>query len=136
MAASSTWYQFLNVFFFVFHTAFTLFNITGWLFRSTRKWNLITLLLTAFSWFVLGIWYGWGYCVCTDWHWDVRERLGYHDRRQSYIHFLVLKLTGIDINATLVDTVTLIVFVVSVVMSIVLNHKDRKRKQQAGMYSS
>lgn len=138
MATSSTWYQFLNVFFFVFHTAFTLFNITGWWFRATRKWNLITLLLTAFSWFVLGIWYGWGYCLCTDWHWEVRERLGYNDTQQSYIHFLVLKLTGIDFHATLVDNVTLIVFVVSVVMSIVLNLRDRKRKrkQQAGTYSS
>ena len=132
MDTSSTWYQFLNVFFFVFHTAFTLFNITGWLFRSTRKWNLITLLLTAFSWFVLGIWYGWGYCLCTDWHWNVREQLGLHDQQQSYIHFLVLKLTGIDFDANLVDNVTLIVFVFSLVMSIVLNIKDRKRKRQPG----
>jgi len=36
-----------------------------------------SLLLTAFSWFVLGIWYGWGYCVCTDWHYMVlRDELG------------------------------------------------------------
>ena len=51
------WYQFLNIFFFVFHTAITLFNITGWLFHPTRKWNIVTLLLTAFSWFFLGIWF-------------------------------------------------------------------------------
>ena len=57
------WFQFLNIFFFVFHSVFTLFNITGWAFRKTRKWHLITMLLTAASWFILGIWYGWGYCV-------------------------------------------------------------------------
>lgn len=123
------WYQFLNIFFFLFHTLFTLFNITGWLFRATRKWNLVTLSLTAFSWFVLGIWYGWGYCLCTDWHWQVRERLGYHDQQNSYIHFLLLKLTGINFNETLVNNVTLIVFLISVVMSIWLNIRDRKQRR-------
>lgn len=119
------WYQVLNYFFFIFHTVFTLFNIFGWMFRATRKWNLVTLGLTAFSWFVLGIWYGWGYCFCTDWHWDVRERLGYHDQQNSYIHFLLLKLTGINFNEDLVNNVTLIVFVISLVMSIWLNIRDR-----------
>ena len=121
------WYQLLNIFFFVFHTLLTLFNITGYMFRITRKWNLITLLLTAFSWFVLGIWYGWGYCLCTDWHWQVREKLGYHDQQNSYIHFLLLKLTGINFNENLVETFTLIVFMVSLALSIWLNIRDRKK---------
>lgn len=121
------WYHVLNYFFFIFHTVFTLFNIFGWMFRATRKWNLVTLLLTAFSWFVLGIWYGWGYCLCTDWHWDVRERLGYHDQQSSYIHFLLLKLTGINFNEGLVERGTLIVFVLSLIMSIWLNVRDRRR---------
>ena len=56
------WYTFLNIFFFVFHTVFTLFNMGGWAFPKTRKLHLITLSLTAFSWFILGIWYGWGFC--------------------------------------------------------------------------
>jgi hypothetical protein len=120
--------QFLNIFFFIFHTAFTLFNIAGWMFRKTRKWNLITLFLTAFSWFVLGIWYGWGYCFCTDWHWDVREKLGYHDEQQSYIHFLIAKLTGLELKARLVETGTVIVFAFSLVMSLWLNFRDRKRE--------
>ncbi|WP_343701423.1 DUF2784 family protein [Chitinophaga sp.] len=118
------WYQFLNIFFFVFHTVFTLFNITGWMFPAIRKWNLITLLLTAFSWFVLGIWYGWGYCFCTDWHWDVRGRLGYHDAQNSYIHFLLVKLTGLDMNAQTVELLTLIVFLASLVFSVWLNVRD------------
>ena len=119
------WYQFLNVFFFVFHTAFTLFNMVGWAFRSTRKWNLITVLLTAFSWFVLGIWYGWGYCFCTDWHWAVREKLGFTDESNSYIHFLIIKLTGINLSEKLVEYGTLIIFLLSFVLSVLLNWKDR-----------
>ncbi|AWO00666.1 DUF2784 domain-containing protein [Chitinophaga alhagiae] len=124
------WYQFLNIFFFVFHTVFTLFNITGWMFPATRKWNLITLLLTAFSWFILGIWYGWGYCFCTDWHWDVRERLGYHDAQNSYIHFLLVKLTGLDVNAQTVETLTLVVFLVSLVLSVWLNVRDYRKRRK------
>ncbi len=121
-------YPFLNIFFFLFHTAFTLFNITGWIFPKTRKWHLTTMLLTAFSWFVLGIWYGWGYCACTDWHWQVREAMGYHDRSNSYIHFLLLKLTGKDFDPGLVENITLWVFLVCFLLSVVLNYKDWRRK--------
>lgn len=125
------WYQFLNIFFFVFHTAFTLFNMSGWAFRSTRKWHLITIFLTAFSWFVLGIWYGWGYCFCTDWHWAVREKLGFTDKSNSYIHFLILKLTGINLSEKLVGYGTLIIFLISFVLSTLLHWKDRHKRQMS-----
>jgi hypothetical protein len=120
--------HFLNIFFFIFHTAWTLFNVVGWMFKATRKWHLLTLLLTAFSWFVLGIWFGWGYCVCTDWHWQVRANLGYHDKSNSYIHFLILKITGADLSPQLVDNATLAVFIISVIMSVWLNIRDWKRR--------
>jgi hypothetical protein len=99
----------------------------GWIFRATRKWNLLTLTLTALSWFVLGIWYGWGYCLCTDWHWQVRRNLGYYDESHSYIHFLVLKLTGINMDPQLVENITLIGFVVAIIMSVYLNLRDRRK---------
>jgi len=121
------WYQFLNIFFFIFHTLFTLFNIIGWIFKKTRKLHLITLSLTAFSWFVLGAWYGWGYCFCTDWHWQVREKLGYFDHSNSYIHFLILKLTHADLPVKLVDDITLFVFLASFGLSIWYNVKDRQQ---------
>lgn len=117
-------YYLLDYLFFIFHTILTLFNMVGWVFPATRKWNLLTLFLTAFSWFVLGIWYGWGYCLCTDWHWRVREHLGYHDQSRSYIHFLILQLTGINANPNFVETMTLILFLVSFAASIYLNARD------------
>ncbi len=123
------WYQFLNFFFFCFHTVLIFFNTFGWIFYKTRKWNLITLLLTAFSWFVLGIWYGWGYCFCTDWHWSVRRHLGYHDESNSYIQFLAQKLTGINFSVQLVDSVTAIVFFTSLALSIVFNVRDNRLKK-------
>ena len=118
----------LNYFFFFFHTVLIIFNSFGWFFKKFRKWNLITLLLTAFSWFILGIWYGWGYCPCTDWHWEVRSQLGFQLSSNSYIHFLILELTGINFSESLVNSITLIVFFSSLFLSILTNIRDYKRK--------
>jgi hypothetical protein len=124
---SDMWYTFLNIFFFVFHTLFTLFNMVGWAFPKTRKLHLITLSLTAFSWFILGIWYGWGFCFCTQWHWDVRRKLGFTDDSNSYIHFLILKVTGINLPEDLVETGTLIVFLICIALSLTLNIRDYRK---------
>lgn len=121
------WNEVLNYFFFGFHTSLILFNIFGWAFRRTRRYNLATLLLTGFSWFVLGFWYGWGYCFCTDWHWNVRRHMGYSDQTDSYIHFLLIKVTGINFPLPLVEYVTGIVFFTSLLLSIGLNLRDWKR---------
>lgn len=123
------WYRFLNIFFFIFHTTFTVFNIVGWIFPKTRKLHLITMSLTAFSWFILGIWYGWGYCFCTDWHWMVREKLGYRDQSRSYIHFLILKLSGINFDEKMVENFTLIIFLICFILSAWLNIHDWNKKR-------
>ena len=125
-------YIFLNYFFFIFHTIFTLFNIFGWIFKKMRKIHLITLILTVFSWYFLGIWYGFGYCFCTDWHWKVREKLGYVDESISYIHFLILKLTGINFNEDLVINVTIIVFFICFALSVALNIRDIVKARRNG----
>jgi len=119
----------LDVFFFGFHTVVILFNVFGWIIPKWRLANLIVLSLTAFSWFILGIWYGWGYCVFTDWHWQVRELLGYQDMSSSYIHFLLLKLTGLEVSVSVVDTVTTLVFFLAFAISITLNVSTWKRKK-------
>ncbi len=102
---------FLNIFFFMFHTAFILFVLFGWIWKKARKIHLAALFLTAISWFGLGIFYGLGYCFCTDWHWNVRYRLGYVDMPRSYINLLILTVTGRELNDTLVDVVTMAAFV-------------------------
>ena len=121
--------EFLNIFFIVFHTVFLLFNVLGWIWKKTRVWNLICLLLTALSWFVLGIWHGWGYCICTDWHWQVREQMGLFDRSDSYTHFLLYQLSGIDADRLFMDYFTATVFFVCFVLSILLNIRDLIRKR-------
>lgn len=120
--------EIIDALFFVFHTILILFNVFGWLVPAWRLANLITLLLTVFSWLVLGFWYGWGYCICVDWHWYIRGLLGYQNTSSSYIHFLVLKITGIDFPMNLVDTITVTVLFLVLMISGYLNIKKWKSK--------
>jgi len=111
----------VDIFFFAFHTILILFNVFGWLVPRWRFINFATLSLTALSWFILGIWYGWGYCFFTDWHWQVREMLGYQDMSSSYIHFLIYEFTGTNLSTNMVDTYTVIVFFSALIISAYLN---------------
>lgn len=121
---------FLDYFFIVFHSAFTLFNLVGWIWRKTRKIHLITIGLTLISWFILGIWYGMGYCICTDWHWQIRYKLSKPSGSRSYIHFLIKEITGIDLNENFVDYTVLIVFLIAISLSLFFFIKDIRAKKQ------
>ncbi|MCP4132844.1 MAG: DUF2784 domain-containing protein [bacterium] len=121
---------FLDYFFLIFHTSFTIFNVFAWTWRKTRKMHLITAAVTLFSWFVMGIWYGWGYCFCTDWHWQVRDAMGNPIESYSYIHFLILEYTGMYAPPDIVDLVVMWGFVSCVILSILFNYRDfRNRKR-------
>lgn len=122
-------YAFLNIFFFVFHTCIILFNVFGWIWKKTRLANLILLFATAFSWFFLGIWYGFGYCPCTDWHWQVRMKLGLYDSSTSYLEFLVEQLTGLDVSRSLVDIFAVAFLAAAFCLSVVLNFRDFRQKR-------
>lgn len=126
--ANEILYKAANIFFFVFHIALIFFNLFGWIPKKLRRWNLAALSLTAFSWIVLGFFYGFGYCFLTDWHWDLREQLGYSTDSNSYIHFLITELTGISIEENLVDILTAVFFFAAFALSIYVNVRDRNRK--------
>lgn len=117
--------KFLDIFFVVFHTALIIFNLFGWIWKPARRLNLITLLLTGVSWFILGIFYGIGYCPLTDWHWQVLHKLGIYDVPNSYVKYLVLRLTGVDLNVGLVDALTVSLFFIALTMSVISNFRNR-----------
>lgn len=121
-------YIFLDWFFILFHSAWTLFNISGWAFRKTRRLHLLTTALTAFSWFVCGYFYGWGYCICTDWHWRVREILGKDNSSYSFVHYAIRGITGLNPDPRAVDILVLAVFLLTSALSIFLNIRDLKKK--------
>lgn len=124
-------YAFLDKFFFVFHTLIIIFILFAWIWKKTRKANLILVLLTAFSWFILGIWYGPGFCPCTEWHYQVRMKLGHFDMPASYVKFCIDSLTGLELKARLVDIFTLISFLMALIASVYVNIQDwRKRSRR------
>jgi len=93
-----------------------------------RKWNLATLIMTGGSWFILGIFYGFGYCPLTDWHFQVLHKLGKHDLPVSYIEYLAERISGMDVDSELADTLTLIVFLVAFSISALLNVFDYMKR--------
>jgi hypothetical protein len=123
----------IDIFFVIFHTSLILFNLFGWIYKRSRKLNLIILSLTGASWLFLGLIFGTlGYCPLTDWHFAVLEKLGRTDLPDSYIKYLADRLTGLDINASLVDKFTIYCFLAALVISIFFNLKDYRTTRQQG----
>lgn len=126
-----------DLFFIVFHTILILFNLFGWIFKPLRKANLIVLLLTGASWFILGIFYGIGYCPFTDWHFDLMNKLGHHDLPDSYIAYLAERLTGYRPDTKLADTITLVFYFLALAASVYVNfsHHKNENNNKPGLIS-
>jgi hypothetical protein len=113
----------LDLFFTAFHSLLVLLILFGWIWKKTRRLNLVCILLTVASWLGLGIFYGLGYCPLTDWHFNILRKLGYSELPDSYLSFLFTRLTGMQIDQNLVDKVTLWGLVMALVISVFLNFR-------------
>jgi len=105
----------------VFHSAVVFFNLFGWIPRKTRRANLVTILLTAASWFILGIWYGMGFCPITEWQWQVKEQLGERNLPSNFIEYVAEKWTGYDFSSELISQAIAVCFVLAVIASVYFN---------------
>ncbi|NQV01128.1 MAG: DUF2784 domain-containing protein [Bacteroidia bacterium] len=123
-------YHVFDIFFVIFHSALILFNLLGWIWKKTRRLNLITLLLTGASWFVLGIFYGIGFCPLTEWHWQVLEKLSRTDLPDSYISYLIQRLTGLTPNDQWVDALTAGLYFLALFVSLYMNFRRHRGKKQ------
>jgi hypothetical protein len=117
----------LDVAFFMLHTALILFNMFGWAFKTTRKWQLVTLGLTAASWFVMGYWKGWGYCFCTDWHFAIRHARGFEEYDATYIQLLARVLAGQGMSDAFAENLALAVFIAILLCTAWANWPRRRR---------
>lgn len=123
----TTVYKIADLFFIVFHTSLIIFNLFGWIWKPLRKTNLATLLLTGGSWFILGIFFGPGYCPLTDWHFDILLKLGTYPGTDSYIQYIIYRLTGIRLDGSLVNTWTLILYFLALLLSVYFNFFRTRR---------
>jgi hypothetical protein len=118
-------FHILDIFFVIFHTSLVIFNLFGWIWKKTRIYNLITLVLTGSSWLFIGLLVGsLGYCPLTDWHFNILERLGKTGLPNSYMKYLADRITGLDISAVLVDRITLYSFIAALIISLYMNLRD------------
>ena len=116
--------RFLDVFLFLFHTGLVAFNLTGWIWRKTRRLHLVTISLTILSWFGLGLFFGIGYCPCTDWHWQVKRGLGAENLPASYVKYYVDRATGLDLDPGVIDASVAVLGIAALLISVALNYRD------------
>lgn len=102
------------------------FNLFGWIWPATRKLHFSCILLTAASWFVLGIWYGIGYCPITDWQWQVKQKLGEEQLPVSFIKYYADKISGQSIDAEFVNFMTGLFFSLAALLSVYVNFFRKK----------
>lgn len=125
-------YGLLDQCFAVFHGALVLFNLTGWIWPATRRTHLVVIGLTFLSWFGLGALYGWGYCPCTDWHWQVKRALGETDLPYSYVKYYADRLTGLDWDPSMIDGAVVALGILALILSLWMNWKDSRKRRVMG----
>lgn len=117
---------FLDLLLTIVHLAIILFNLIGWIFLRTRRLHFVFIVLTAASWFILGIWFGMGYCPVTDWQWNVKEQLGERNLPSNFVEYFAEKITGYDFSEQLVNTVIGVCFAAAALLSVYVNFIYKK----------
>jgi len=103
------------------HLSIMLICIVGWMFEPTRILHLVAVTLVAVSWFGLGKFFGYGYCVLTDTQWRIKRKLGQEPCTESYVKYVLDKVTGLDIDKKFTDNLTLYTYVAAVILSLAVN---------------
>ena len=93
------------------------------------------MALSGWEWLFLGLLVGsLGYCPLTDWHFQVLEKLGRTDLPVSYVKYLADRITGLNFNSGLIDSITLYSFLAALAISVILNIRDflKARSRKSG----
>jgi hypothetical protein len=114
----------LDILLTLFHLVIIGFNLFGWIWKP--KLHLVLVLLTAGCWFILGIWFGWGYCPITDWEWQIKEKLGEQNLPNSFIKYYADKISGQSVDPSLIDTLTAVCFFIAAIITVYINFFRRK----------
>ena len=110
----------LDILLFIIHILIISFNLFGWIWKKTRKAHLWVAFITLGSWLILGLKYGLGYCFLTDWHWNIKRKLGETDLPNSFIQYLFDKV-GWGIHPITTDYITTVALLIAIGMSVYLN---------------
>jgi hypothetical protein len=116
----------LDLLLIVLHFAIIGFNLFGWVWKPLRRAHFIVVCATAACWFILGIWFGIGYCPITDWDWQVKEKLGEHNLPNSFIKYYADMVVGHSVDASLIDTLTAAGFFMAAMLSVYFNFIQKR----------
>lgn len=118
--------HFLDAILTLVHFIIIGFNLFAWICPTTRKAHFVCIMATAASWFLLGIWYGIGYCPITDWQWQVKTRLGEHNLPVSFVKYYADKISGRNFSPSFINAVTVTCFVAALLLSVYVNFIRKK----------
>lgn len=120
---------FLDILFDALHIVVILFNLTGWIFKVTRRVHRWLVGMTAFCWLVIGPFVGAvGYCPLTEWHWRIKEARGEKHLPGSYIDYL-LQGAGFHAAPERIDFATGATFIAVVLATAWAWRKDRQEQK-------
>ena len=110
-----------DVILFWAHAVVAAYCTFGWLIPGTEKLHLLIILLVGFSWYGLGLHYGIGYCILTDWQWRVRKKMGRTPEHGSFVQLLLERASGLRLDAHQVKIFAYIVYWLAACISVYIN---------------
>ena len=123
--------QLLNIVISAVHVLLIVACLIGWIFPRTRKAHLILMGMVVGCWFLLGLKYGIGYCPLTDWHWQVKQKLGEGSLPNSFIKYLWDHIFATPISPKAADILTFGAFFVSLIPALYLNWVGKTNRKLA-----
>jgi len=113
----------------VIHLIFIVFILFGWIPIKLRKVHYISMWIVFISWFLLGLYFGLGYCLLTDLHWKIKIKLNEVNLPYSFIKYILDRITKNDFDETMINYVTVVVFIFIFILSTYFFIKDKRSKK-------
>lgn len=110
----------LNIIFHLIHLSIIFFFLFGWLFEKMRLPHFILSILILLSWFGLGAFFGFGYCLVTDIQWKIKRRLKQEPTTEFYVKYMIDKVTGLDTNPSVINGMTTYIYWGILIISTIL----------------
>ena len=120
LSISSNALKLLNICFHLIHLSIIFFFLFGWLFEKTRLPHFILSILILLSWFGLGAFFGFGYCLVTDMQWKIKRRINQEPSTEFYVKYMIDKVTGLDTNPRFINRMTTYIYFGILIISIIL----------------
>jgi hypothetical protein len=105
------------------HLTLICFFLFGWIWPQTRYVHVLIGVLILFSWTVLGMKYGFGYCLITDLQWRLKRYAGKSLHTEYYVKYILDK-AGIELEGQCVNYISTLLFfsIMSLSTALFLRH--------------